>query len=150
MSCRLYTVGHSVRPLDELVRVLREQSVDMLCDVRRFPRSRRHPHFSRAALERELPGRGIDYRWLGEDLGGFRDTGFEAWMRTSEFERGLTTLEDLASDHAVAFMCSEADPAKCHRLHVARALAGRGHRVEHLRYDGPPVAEPSPLTPPGP
>jgi uncharacterized protein (DUF488 family) len=146
----LFSLGHSTHPLDRLADLCRGAGVDVVCDIRRFPRSRRNPHLSRERLEEELPARGIDYVWLGEDLGGFREPDYEAWMTTADFDRGLTELERLAEERTVGFMCSEGVPWKCHRLFVARALASRGHAVSHLLPDGTIQPEQPRLMPPGP
>jgi len=62
MLNRIYTIGHSTRTLAELVGLLRDHGVTRLADIRRFPGSRRHPHFSRESLEETLPRRtGIAY-----------------------------------------------------------------------------------------
>jgi uncharacterized protein (DUF488 family) len=72
MLKRIYTIGHSTRTLAELVGLLREHGVTRLADIRRFPGSQRHPHFSRESLEQTLPRRtGILYEHF-EDLGGRR------------------------------------------------------------------------------
>jgi uncharacterized protein (DUF488 family) len=148
MCCRVYSLGHSTKPFDDFVRLVSAASIDVVCDIRRFPRSRRHPHFARERLQHELPARGIDYEWLGSELGGFRDEGYEAWMRSGGFVAGIERLEELAAEQTVAFMCSEGLPWKCHRLFVARELAGRGHHVSHLLPDATVVAEQTPLSPP--
>ena len=68
---RIYTIGHSTRALEELVALLREHGIERLADIRRYPGSRRYPHFSRDALEVSLPERGIEYVHIPE-LGGRR------------------------------------------------------------------------------
>ena len=65
----LFTVGHSTRTLDELVRICAAHGVRAIADVRRFPGSRRSPHFARHALEQSLPEHGVAYLWLPA-LGG--------------------------------------------------------------------------------
>lgn len=136
MSCVVYTVGHSTQSLDAFVELCRTAEIALICDVRRFPRSRRHPQFTRERLERDLASRGIGYAWLGDALGGMRDAGYEQWMTTDTFAQGLAELEGLAAEHVAAFMCAEGLPAKCHRRFVADALAVRGHHVAHLLPDG--------------
>lgn len=150
MTEPLYSVGHSTRTTDELADLLLGEGITTVVDVRRFPRSRRNPQHSRDRLERELPRRGIRYVWLGEELGGFVDGGYEAYMRTGAFERGIARVEELAASARVAFMCAEASPAKCHRRFVARALASRGHATAHLLAPGQVVWEETPLGPPDP
>src|SRR4051812_33644543 len=69
----LFTIGHGARSLEELVMLLGEANARILVDVRRFPGSRRHPHFARAALEASLPPLGVTYVFRGEALGGRRE-----------------------------------------------------------------------------
>ena len=64
-----FTIGHGIRPLDELVETLREAGVETLVDVRRYPGSRRNPQFNQGPLRESLAGAGIDYRHAVE-LGG--------------------------------------------------------------------------------
>ena len=68
----IYTVGHSTRTFDDFASLLAGHGVEVVADVRRYPMSRRHPHFAREALEASLGREGIGYRWLGESLGGRR------------------------------------------------------------------------------
>jgi uncharacterized protein (DUF488 family) len=139
----LISFGHSTKTFDDFVALIRGAGIETVVDVRRFPQSRRHPHFSRQRLEAELPARRIGYVWLGDELGGFRDEGYEAWMKTADFERGIAMLE---RQRRGAFMCSEGEPWKCHRRFVSRALIQRGHHVEHLLPDGSLVPEDPQLT----
>ena len=78
----IFTIGHSVRPLDEFLRLLKAHDVRQLADVRTVPRSRRHPQLTRDALERSLPASGIVYRHVPA-LGGLRkprrDSGNTGW-----------------------------------------------------------------------
>ena len=112
----MLTIGHSTRSLEELVALLRAHGVERVADVRRFPRSRRHPHFAGDALARDLPKTGIAYRHL-PGLGGFRrprpDSPNTAWrnasfrgyadyMATDEFASLARALHDqLADGHHV-------------------------------------------------
>lgn len=68
----LFTVGHGTRTIAQLVVVLEAAGAGRVVDVRRFPSSRRHPHFNREALARSLSDHGIGYAWRGDDLGGRR------------------------------------------------------------------------------
>ena len=141
---RVYTIGHSTRSLDELIRLLRESAVERLADIRRFPGSRRYPHFSRESLAAELPNLGIEYVHVPE-LGGRRNPiadspntalrnqqfrGYADHMMTAEFREALDRL--LASTKTTAIMCAEAVPWRCHRNFVADELLRRGHEVVHI------------------
>jgi uncharacterized protein (DUF488 family) len=144
----LYTIGHSTRSLDELVSLLREQAIERLADIRRYPGSRRYPHFSRQSLESELPRHGIEYIHVPE-LGGRRKPlpdspntglrneqfrGYADHMATAEFAQALDDL--LTAGATTAIMCAEAVPWRCHRNLVADELTRRDHEVIHILAPG--------------
>ena len=141
---RIYTIGHSTRALEELVALLREHGVKRLADIRRYPGSRRYPHFSREALEISLPERGIEYVHIPE-LGGRRrpnadspntalqNEQFRAYadhMATEEFRRAVDGL--VAFEGRTAVMCAEAVPWRCHRNLLSDELLRRGCEVVHI------------------
>jgi uncharacterized protein (DUF488 family) len=150
MTCRTYSVGHSTHPLSEFAALCRGAAIDLVCDIRRFPVSRRHPQFRRDNMAARLKAEEIAYVWLGESLGGLRSGPYEDWMATPFFQRGLDELERLAQRHTVGFMCAEGVPDRCHRRFVGRALASRGHRVSHLLPDGRILPEAKQLELPDP
>ena len=83
----IHTIGHSTRSSDEIVALLREHGVELLADLRRFPGSKRYPHFGSEAMAVWLPEHGIAYVHLPE-LGGRRkaraDSPNTAW-RNEQF-----------------------------------------------------------------
>ena len=140
----MFSIGHSTRTFDELVSLLRENGVERLADIRRYPGSRRHPHFSSEALQRELPKQGIAYEhWV--ELGGrrkpspdsrnvaLRNEQFRAYadyMATPEFRTAVDRL--LTSDLITCVMCAEAVPWRCHRNLLSDDLVRRGVEVLHI------------------
>jgi uncharacterized protein (DUF488 family) len=155
----IYTVGHSTRPAAELLALLEENGISLLTDVRRFPASRRHPQFSRQALEESLKESGIDY--LHEpDLGGRRaprpDSPNTAWrvaafrgyadhMASPEFQAALARLIANGARRPTVILCAEALPWRCHRRLIADALVSRGIPV--LDILAPGKVEPHALNP---
>lgn len=152
-------VGHSTRPVEELVALLHQQGVRTVADIRTIPRSRHNPQFEAAALARALAAANIRYAHLPR-LGGLRrprpESPNTAWrnasfrgyadhMLTPEFAEGLDELKALAQEGPVALMCAEAVPWRCHRSLVADALWARGVVVGHLT--GPGSARPHRVTP---
>jgi uncharacterized protein (DUF488 family) len=150
----LYTVGHSTRSIDELLDMLGEHGIELLVDVRRFPGSRRHPHFAREALAASVRAAGIEYRWL-EALGGRRsrrpDSPHTAWrvpafagyadhMDTPGFQAAAAELIAEASRRAVAVMCAEARPEQCHRRLIADHAIANGMPVTDILARGRSVA----------
>src|SRR5205814_775035 len=107
----LYTIGHSTRTLDDLIKALQAHSIQTLVDIRSFPMSRRLPHFNRESLEKSLDDAGIKYVWM-KDLGGRRKKWLEHspnvalrndnfrnyadYMLTPEFESSVAELIELA------------------------------------------------------
>jgi uncharacterized protein (DUF488 family) len=54
--------------------------------------------------------------------------------RTAVYKDGIRELMELAAAQRAAIMCSEEDPAHCHReLVVGETLRGMGVEVRHLR-----------------
>jgi uncharacterized protein (DUF488 family) len=151
-SLVVWTVGHSTHPVDTLVELLRGQRIEVLADVRSAPYSRHNPQFRKEKLRASVELAGLRYVWLGAELGGrppepelYDAKGHVRYDLVAETERFQTGLERLltgAAAYRVAIMCSEEDPARCHRrLLVTRALVERGVEVRHLRRDGNVVTE---------
>jgi len=142
----LYTVGHSNRPIEELLGMLRAAGVNRLVDVRAIPRSRRWPQYNGEALKRSLAAEGIEYAWRGDALGGFRKPvpgspnvaldgafqGFADHMETPAFAAALDELLAAAEDVPTAIMCAERLPAECHRSLITDYVLARGIAVVHL------------------
>ncbi|RJP32516.1 MAG: DUF488 domain-containing protein [Actinobacteria bacterium] len=128
----IFTLGTSTRGMHEFLDILQARGITLVCDVRSFPASSRHPHFSRQPFSQALRKGGIEYKWLGDGLGGYRKAGYEAHMKTADFERGLEALEGLALRSRTAVVCAEALPWRCHRRHIAQALEERGWNVVHI------------------
>jgi len=155
---RVYTIGHSTRPFDELVALLRAFDVDLVADIRSIPRSRHNPQYDGRTLRTALRSRRLGYVQVPA-LGGLRHAlrdspntcwrnasfrGFADYMLTPEFEAGLEELRRLTARGRVALMCAEAVPWRCHRSLVADALTARGASVEHIT--GPGRASPHRMT----
>lgn len=87
----IYTIGHSTRTLEELIQLLRAHRIKMLVDVRRFPTSKKYPHFEKGILADKLAGCHLQYLWL-EELGGFRKGGYKGYMASEGFKEGLRVL----------------------------------------------------------
>lgn len=143
----LMSIGHSTHPPGVFVDLLWRSGVESVVDVRSTPYSRFNPQFKRHALERELHAADIRYLFLGEELGGkpdrdeFYDSdGHVLYGRLADsppFESGLARLIERAKRSRVAIMCSEEDPAGCHRfLLITRVLHGRDIEVTHIRGTG--------------
>ncbi|MHA1609469.1 MAG: DUF488 domain-containing protein [Candidatus Njordarchaeales archaeon] len=144
----IYTIGHSNRSIEDFISILIYYKISTIIDVRRFPTSRKFPHFSRENLVKELSRVGINYVWLGEKLGGlrgyvrgakrikcFRAEGYRnyaAYMQTEEWKKAFEKLVELAQKSLSAVMCAERIPWRCHRKLISDALLVRGFKVIHI------------------
>lgn len=128
----IYTIGSSTRQFPEFLALLQRYQITALVDVRTFPYSGRFPHFSQKSLEEMIPSACLRYVYLGEELGGFRRGGYEAYTQTAVFAEGLDTLAAIGREGRAAFMCAERLPWKCHRRFIASELERRGWRVIHI------------------
>ena len=143
---QLWTIGHSNQPLERFFAALAADEIAVVADVRRFPASRRHPHFGKEQLAAALHDAGIAYLHFPE-LGGRRPPrqdsrntawrvaafrGYADYMETAEFEAGIARLLDEVAERRVAIMCAELLWWQCHRGLIADYLKSRGHDVVHI------------------
>jgi uncharacterized protein (DUF488 family) len=156
MALRIYTIGHSTRPIAEFLEMLAAHGVRRLVDVRTVPRSGHNPQYGKEALSASLEARGIRYQHL-PGLGGLRRPrpdsvnqgwrntsfrGYADYMQTPEFAQSLEALIAVAANEPTAIMCAEAVPWRCHRSLVADALIVRAVEVVEIQS----AARTSPLT----
>ena len=153
MAEAIWTVGHSTRPLEGFLDLLAENRIEAVADVRRYPGSRRWPHFARTALAMALEQRGLVYMWFPE-LGGRRTPepdspntawrspafrGYADYMATDTFAEGFDHLVNLALGLRTTLMCAEAVWWRCHRGLVADVLRWLGFEVFHIMGPGSTV-----------
>jgi uncharacterized protein (DUF488 family) len=151
MSEQVFTIGHSTHPLDRFLGLLAQHRIEALVDIRRFPSSRKFPHFNRTSLASALQNAGVEYHWL-DDLGGRRrkmkesslNLGLENeafrnyadYILTDEFRIGVEKMRELAGRNRVAIMCAEAVFWRCHRRLVSDFLVANGAVVQHIMPTG--------------
>ena len=142
----IWTIGHSTRPIDEFIGLLRAHQIDLLVDVRTVPRSRYNPQFNMDTLTQSLRDAGLQYHH-SPGLGGLRKAtkdsindgwrnasfrGYADYMQTAEFWGALEELMVDSRLQQTAIMCAEAVPWRCHRSLIADALVSRGWDSRHI------------------
>jgi hypothetical protein len=153
----LYTIGHSNVPANKIVALLKQHGIQVLVDVRSSPYSKYVPQFNREIFQSVLEREGLDYKFAGEYLGGrpkdpacyknrqipnghadfLHLVDYPAVMTMDWYQKGIQRLLEIATDKPTAIMCSEEDPARCHRQHlISQTLLARGVEVLHIRSDG--------------
>lgn len=142
----IYTIGHSTHPIDRFLALLAGARIEAVADVRSSPWSRVNPQFNREPFREALAGAGVQYVFLGEELGArSKDpkcyvngkASYERIAGTVLFKSGIERVLAGAAKMSVALMCAEAEPLDCHRARlVAPRLVARGAEVRHILRDG--------------
>ena len=154
-SAEIWTIGHWTCPEPDFLRPLQTHDIDLVADVRAQPGSRRNPQFNHDVMPGWLGDAGIAYQHLPLLAGrrprqsdidpvlnvGWRNRSFKNYADytlTSDYERGIKHLTELAAERRVVILCGEPMPWRCHRLLIANTLTAAGWTVSHLYGDDPP------------
>jgi uncharacterized protein (DUF488 family) len=146
---RVYTIGHSNKPVEDLIERLARHGVVVVVDVRSKPYSSYNPQFNRDDVCESLRQTGRPYVFSGHSLGGMPD---DPDLRTRDGKADYDKIRETPSYRKelagllrgvglglgpMALMCSEADPTMCHRRRLVGAdLAEAGVEVVHILGDG--------------
>ena len=148
MRSVLYTIGHSNQYTAPFLRLLKDNTVQVVADVRSAPYSRYVPQYNKKEIESAVTRAGLKYIFMGDTIGGKPDgreyqdedgrVMYDKLAVEASFQQGLDRLiKGLAAGFTIALMCAEENPLKCHRHHlIARELElKRGIPVWHIRAD---------------
>jgi uncharacterized protein (DUF488 family) len=128
---KIYTLGTGRRSEEDFTEILHAYNIQSLIDVRSLPKSKL-PIFIKENLEELLVREGIEYHFLGKELGGFRKGGYAAYASTDDFSKGVDLLESIALIKPSVIICAERFPWKCHRKWISRELRKREWEVDHI------------------
>ena len=131
----IWIIGYGNRSIESFLEMLREHGIQLVVDVRSFPMSKIE-HFKRERMEKWLLGYGIEYVWLGKELGGYCRGGYRRHMRTKLFREGIDRLLEIAETKRACIMCMEVKPKYCHRRFISAFLERGGVKVIHVIEKG--------------
>lgn len=153
----IYTIGHSTKTIENFIKVLLSNKIDLVLDVRSYPYSKYNPQFNGRSLANSLSSSKIMYEYFGDCLGGrpkdptcyktrklpegkanyLEIVDYDEVAKKDWYKKGILRLIEQARTHNIAIMCSEGDPNRCHRHHlIARTLVNDQMQVAHIRSDG--------------
>ncbi|HCV29682.1 MAG TPA: hypothetical protein DGO89_05225 [Microcoleaceae bacterium UBA9251] len=143
----LFTIGHSNLSIEAFVLLLRQHGITAVADVRSHPFSRYLPHFNQSEIKASLSGAGIQYVFLGKELGArpedlscYDVSGKALYQRiaaTPLFSEGIQRLLKGAANYKISLMCAEKDPITCHRtILVCHKLKDFNLQINHILSDG--------------
>ncbi len=158
---KLFTIGHGNHTFIKLTELLETNQIKWVVDVRTTPYSKFNMQFDKEIFSSRLSSNGFHYIFLGKNLGGrpadpscyknrklpdekeeidyLHEVDYPAVMKQDWFIEGITKLLGLARKQNTAIVCSEEDPARCHRHHlIAKYLLANYPEIEilHIRGDG--------------
>ncbi len=146
MPQTVFTIGHSIHTQEHFTSLLSLHGITALCDVRSTPYSQINPQFNREELKSSLKSFGVQYVFLGKELGArsgdlscYEDgkVRYDRLAQTALFRQGLVRLQDGVKSHRLALMCAEKEPLECHRtILVSRHVSDLGFDVQHILGDG--------------
>jgi len=131
----LFTIGYEGKTIERYLNQLIKHGIDILCDVRKNPLSRKYG-FSKRSLQRFTEAVGVEYRH-------YPNLGISSMMRRSlktqedynrlfaQYERTILSQGDVDLQHIisllgkgkrVALTCFERDHRQCHRSRVANRI----------------------------
>ena len=149
----LYSIGHSNKTIEDLIRELRLYGIQYLVDVRSMPYSKYHPQFNREPLKAIINETGdIKYGYMGDAIGGLPAD--EDCYTSGKVDYGKIKMKPIfisgierlikanEQGYKTCVMCSEGDPSMCHRSKlIGEALRDRGIILQHICHDhnGKPI-----------
>lgn len=138
----LYTIGYSDLDFPEFINTLKGYNIDSVADVRSQPYSKFRPDFCIRNLRSSLNGHGLQYIFLGDELGARRKEtdcyinnriSYALVAKTSKFREGLDRLRSGLCKMNIALLCAEKDPIDCHRLIlVCRHAKAEIEQIVHI------------------
>jgi len=146
-SLIIFSIGHSNQPIETFLALLRQHEIQVLVDVRSSPYSKYVPHFNSTKLAITVEQANIEYKFMGQELGGRPDDDefydadshvlYKRVATSPLFLKGIQRLMDIGAGSRTVIMCSEEDPAICHRhLLIGHVLTEQGVDLIHIRADG--------------
>ncbi len=145
MNNKIYTIGYSGFSIDDFIETLKDNSINVIIDVRSMAYSERYADYNKDHLETKLKNNHIYYRNYITEFGarqenplyynsneGYLD--FEKFSLSAEFQLGVKKICDsLEQGYRICLMCAEKNPIQCHRtILVARSFFEKGYEIIHI------------------
>ncbi|MDI6655428.1 MAG: DUF488 domain-containing protein, partial [Candidatus Hydrothermarchaeota archaeon] len=118
--------------IEEFIGLLKEKEIETLVDVRSVPYSKFASQFNRENLSKSLYENNIEYVYMGDILGGRQPGGFDRYMQSNKFSKGISLLQEGITNSNAAIMCSEIDHTECHRRYIGYRLSREGFIIENI------------------
>lgn len=128
---RVFTLGTSNRKPYDFTKILSKYGIEVVFDVRRFPTSQ-FTHFNRDTLQSLCQSQGVEYIFLGNELGDYQQDRHKDYIKSEEFKRGVEIIKRTGQNRVSAILCAELLPDHCHRRFIAEELAKQKVDITHI------------------
>lgn len=144
MMNSLYTIGHSIYEIGDFIKLLRQNSINTIVDVRSAPYSKFAPQYNMESLKQKLKQNAISYIFMGDVLGArYEDKNllffdgkvdFKKVQETKKFQNGILRLEHgIIKGYNISLMCSEKEAFDCHRFGlISEYLSKNNFKISHI------------------
>lgn len=141
MNNKIYSIGIWHPNQRDFVETMLAHEIQAVIDVRSAPYSSWQQDFNSKALDYWLPASGLEYVFLGKELGGrslddptcYNEDGRVVYSQIEEtklFQEGINRIIRLSETKRIVLMCSCRDSLKCHRgILIARHLWQRHNMI---------------------
>ena len=120
----IHTIGYATHTVESFIAALEKFNITAIADVRSQPYSNFKPEFNKDNLIKVLKSKGIEYVFLGDNLGArikapecYKNgqVDYELISKHPLFQEGIDRLLKEMKKFSIALMCAEKDPINCHR-----------------------------------
>jgi len=144
---QVYTIGHSIYKIEDFVKLLQNNNINTIVDVRSIPYSKFAPQYNKEVLKQYLKQNAICYIFMGDTLGAryedksllFDDgkVNFKKVQETKNFQDGIVRLErGIEKGYNISLMCSEKEAFDCHRFGlISEFLSKISININHIYPD---------------
>jgi len=143
---KIYSIGYSAHTMDSFIDTINRVHITAIVDVRSQPYSQFKPEFNRENLKQVLKESGLEYVFLGDNLGARIEApecykngkaDYKQIAKHPLFQNGLLRLKRGMKEYQIALMCAEKDPINCHRaILICRHLKSDNINIFHILEDG--------------
>ena len=120
----IHTIGYAAHNVESFIAALKKFNITAIADVRSQPYSKFKPEFNKEILKKVLVNNGIEYVFLGDNIGArikapecYKNgqVDYELISKHPLFQEGIDRLLKGMEKFSIALMCAEKDPINCHR-----------------------------------
>ena len=138
----IYSIGYATHTIESFINTLKKFNITAIADVRSLPYSKFKPEFNRENLKQALINNGIEYVFLGDNIGARIEApecykngkaDYHLISKRPLFQKGLGRILKGMKKYSIAIMCAEKDPINCHRtILICKHLKNDNIKIIHI------------------